>query len=243
MRPETDLMQHVRGRLQEMAEPDYAEFSRRLLPSGVRRVYGVRVPQLRALARELVSAYDWDSVFRALLQPATFEEQMLCGLVLGYGCHDGRRWLETVDCFVGLIDNWSVCDSCCATFKIVQRHRELFWPYLLSQAHSPEQYRQRFALVVWLGQYRASAWREAVLDELAQMPLKNYYAQMAAAWLLSVWVLDLPEETLRVISEMKVPAEVGLMALQKMADSLRTPSEVRNRLSDMGKQLRAVKCQ
>ena len=153
MRPETDLMQHVRGRLQEMAEPDYAEFSRRLLPSGVRRLYGVRVPQLRALARELVSAYDWDSVFRALLQPATFEEQMLCGLVLGYGCHDGRRWLETVDCFVGLIDNWSVCDSCCATFKIVQRHRELFWPYLLSQAHSPEQYRQRFALVVWLGQY------------------------------------------------------------------------------------------
>ena len=54
MRPETDLMQHVRGRLQEMAEPDYAEFSRRLLPSGVRRLYGVRMPQLRALARELV---------------------------------------------------------------------------------------------------------------------------------------------------------------------------------------------
>lgn len=243
MSPETDLSQYVRGRLQEMAEPDYAEFSRRLLPSDVRPLYGVRVPRLRALARELVADYGWEPVFHVLLQPTAFEEQMLCGMVLGCGCKDGRRWLEVVDRFVGLIDNWSVCDSCCATFKLVQRHRDLFWPYLVSQAHSTEEYRQRFALVVWLGQYRASAWREAVLDELAKMSLDDYYAQMAAAWLLSIWVLDKPEETLWVISEVKVPAAVGLMALQKMADSLRTPSEVRSRLSDMGKQLRAAKRQ
>ena len=237
---EKDLLQYVRDRLQDMAEPAYAETSRRLLPSGVRPLMGVRVPRLKDLARELVAAYGWEPVFNAMLQPATFEEQMLCGMVLGCGCKDGRRCLDVVNRFVRLVDNWSVCDSCCATFKLVQRHRELFWPYLVSQAQSQDEYRQRFALVVWLSHYRAAVWREEVLETLTQMTLRDYYAQMAAAWLLSIWVLDKPEATLKVISSLKVPAEVGLMALQKMADSLRTPAEVRVRLSDLGKQLRAA---
>ena len=47
----------IRRRLEELAEPGYRDFNRKLLP-GVEDMLGVRTPALRRLAREITKG-DW----------------------------------------------------------------------------------------------------------------------------------------------------------------------------------------
>ena len=73
--------EQVRAFLMEHAEADYQEFSAGLIP-GVAKMFGVRIPVLRGLAREIAK-----EDYRTYLENAaddSFEEVMLQGLVIGY---------------------------------------------------------------------------------------------------------------------------------------------------------------
>ena len=72
----------IKAELVRLAEPEYAVFSRRLLP-GTENVLGVRLPLLRRLARltpERALAY-LDTA-----GDGSFEEVMLQGMVIGAIC-------------------------------------------------------------------------------------------------------------------------------------------------------------
>lgn len=57
--PQVFTKEAVRERLQELADLKYQEFHSKLLP-GIDNILGVRVPQLRNLAKEIAHG-DWES--------------------------------------------------------------------------------------------------------------------------------------------------------------------------------------
>lgn len=119
----------IRARLQEMAEPRYAAFAGGLLPDNRHPLLGVRLPRLRQLARELAHADDARTLLaRSPGKRAAFEEIMLRGFVAGYapGLGSAER-CACIDRLVTFLDNWSLCDSCCATYRVARRHRETVW--------------------------------------------------------------------------------------------------------------------
>ena len=73
------MEQSVRERLEQLAEPAYREFSAGLLP-GTGNILGVRLPRLRALAKELARG-DWRAALEQ--EDVFFEETMLRGMVIG----------------------------------------------------------------------------------------------------------------------------------------------------------------
>ena len=70
-----------RQKLMALSEPGYRAFSEKLNP-GVDNMLGVRLPKVRALARELAGS-GWQDYFSGC-EYAYFEEVMLRGLTLGY---------------------------------------------------------------------------------------------------------------------------------------------------------------
>lgn len=66
-------------KLEKAAEPDYRAFHARLVP-GANVAYGVRVPQLRKMAREILKQ-DWRG-FLQIARDDSYEEQMLQGFVI-----------------------------------------------------------------------------------------------------------------------------------------------------------------
>lgn len=174
-------VEELRGVLVSLAEPGYRAFAVRLLP-GVQRLLGVRIPVLRELARCLARA-GW---LRLETPPDAYvEEVMLRGFLIGYaGCEVGLgRRLEELEAFVPLVDNWSVCDSCCASLRFVRDCRAEVWDWVLPYVFSGCEFEARFGVVLLLDHFlQEEVWAARVAEVLPQVPARGFYAEMALAW-------------------------------------------------------------
>lgn len=148
----------IRDRLSAYAEAGYRDFSAALVP-GAKPLLGVRLPRLREIAKEIAKG-DWrsevDSV-EAGCEDVYFEETMLRGMIIGYGTakkdvtqQEGIQYLER---FIPMIDDWSVCDSFCNSFRFANRHRDAVWESLHNYLYSDKEFEVRVALILLLSQF------------------------------------------------------------------------------------------
>ena len=212
--------------LEANAEPAFARFSAALIPDLQRKMWGVRIPKLRALAQSLVKS-DWQWALREVLTTESLEEVLLRGFIIGYA---KAEWTETwmeIRKFVPLIDNWEICDCCCSSFKSVRKHREEVWPVLMQYLRSECVYNQRFAVVMMMDYFLTAEYIDAVLKAWSETVPKGYYVEMAIGWGLSVSFLSFPQPTLEVLRDESVPLACRKKACQKILESRRTPEEWR----------------
>ena len=102
----------LRAALEAAAEPEYRAFSARLLPPGT-PLLGVRLPVIRRLARTQ-AAGDWRA-YLAVARDDSFEERMAQGMTLGMARASLAEKTPYILWFLPKIDNWSLCDSFCAS--------------------------------------------------------------------------------------------------------------------------------
>ncbi len=209
----------IRSRLEALREPSYAAFSAKLLP-GVQPPLGVRLPKLRALAKEIAKSPDWMSYLET--QPgAAFEERMLYGMTLGYARPAFADALRFCAGFVPLIDNWSICDSCAAGFSFVRADREAAWNFLVPYLNSEKEFYARFGLVMLLWHSLTPDYLERVLGAIYSLRAQGYYARMAAAWLLSEILLKYPEYGIPVLERKTLEPFLQNTAIRKYCESRR----------------------
>lgn len=209
--------EEIRARLQSMGEPAYCAFAARLLPRGV-RLLGVRLPALRAMARELARAGEWQLPTAG---DAYMEELMLRGMLIGYapGLSLQERLAALRD-FVPLITNWSVCDSCCATYGFARKHREQVWAWLQPCLASAGEFEARFGVVMLLQHFKQeAAWAARVAAALPTVPAQGYYAEMALAWCACELCLLYPAQEEALLAALR--PSVRRLALRKLRESLR----------------------
>ncbi len=213
----------LRRRLAGLADAGYAAFMQKTVPVRTRPFLGVRLPQLRALARELSRRPDWTALYRMTGTPDSVEEQLLRGFLPAYACRDYAALAPWLARFVPTIDNWAVCDCCGCTFTQVRRDREAAWPYIMDCLDSREEYVQRFGFVMLLNHYATPELLPRVLDVLAGVRPTAYYAEMALAWALSVFFLLSPETVMARLRADTWPPAMVRLACRKILESLRTP--------------------
>ena len=208
----------IRDELLKVGEKKYASFSSKLLPKEHKPLIGVRLPFLRKFAKELVKVNDYHILLNDESTDIYFEEQMLRGMIIGYGTereNDIKEALIHLDSFVPQIDNWSVCDSFCSSFKIAARYREEVFSHIRFFMSFGQEYTIRASLVLYMdhflkrdenGKYINRA-KSVGINDLIEEPGDNqvhypdmfdtfisdisrsyegmYYAQMGAAWFLA----------------------------------------------------------
>lgn len=90
--------------------PGFAAFQRKLVPTvDPRRIVGVRTPDLRRIARELVRRSDCEG-FLSVLPHRLFEEMQVHALAIGAE-GSGGDVLARYDAFLPHVDNWATCDQ------------------------------------------------------------------------------------------------------------------------------------
>lgn len=156
------MREKIRNILAGYADAEYKEFSAALIP-GAKPLLGVRLPQLRKIAKGLVKE-SGEEGWRGEVENSGgeytdvyFEETMLRGLVIGYGtskkafpCGEGLRYLEK---FIPQVDNWSVCDCFCNSFSFANRYRDEVWGFMQPYLYSDREFEVRTALILLLGQF------------------------------------------------------------------------------------------
>ncbi|MDE6374757.1 MAG: DNA alkylation repair protein [Alistipes sp.] len=211
----------LREQLFELADPRYRDFNASLTP-GAGRMIGVRLPQLRSIAREIARG-DW----REWLEEAEeeyFEERMLQGLVIGYAKCPPDEKLRLTERFIPKIDNWAVCDCCC--WRLKSAERDPMWRFILPRFRSSGEFEVRFAVVMALSNFIDEEHIELLLELLGSVRHEGYYVRMGVAWAISVCYVKFPRRT-HAWLEAGCPLEDWTYnkALQKILESYRVSDD------------------
>lgn len=220
----------IQMELKKHADEKYRKFSAGLLP-GVNAILGVRLPELRKIARQLAKT-DWRENLRQLSDD-TFEEIMLQGMMIGYVKCPTEERLELIRGFVPKIDNWSVCDSFCTGLKFIKSEQEPVFQFLQPYLASEKEFEQRFAAVILLDYYIDETWLPRTIDALEQIDAKAYYAKMAVAWAMAECYLHFSEEVMPVLRQNRLDPEVQQKTLQKIIESRTISPETREEIRAM----------
>lgn len=213
----------LREQLFEMADARYRDFSASLTP-GAGKMIGVRLPQLRTLAREIARG-----AWREWLDGAGdeyFEERMLQGLVIGYAACPPDEKLRHVARFVPKIDNWAVCDCFC--WRLRAEEREPMWRFILPYFRAEGEFEVRFAVVTALTNFVDAEHLDRLLELLGSVRHEAYYVRMGVAWAVSVCFVKFPERTWEWLEEAcPLDAWTYNKSLQKIVESLRVSPETK----------------
>lgn len=223
----------IRAELEKRADEKYRKFSAGLLP-GVNSILGVRLPELRKMAKQLARS-DWRENLRQLSDD-TFEEIMLQGIMIGCVSCPAEERLELIREFVPKIDNWSVCDSFCTGLKFVKSEKERVFSFLQPFFVSEKEFEQRFAAVILLDYYIDETWLSRTVKALEQINAKQYYAKMAVAWAMAECYLHFPDEVMPVLRQNRLAPEVRQKTLQKIIESRTISQDTREEIRAMKKQ-------
>ncbi|MBE5953925.1 MAG: DNA alkylation repair protein [Lachnospiraceae bacterium] len=182
----------IRTRLEAMAEAKYKEFSQALIP-GCRPMLGVRIPALRAFARELAKG-DWQTYLDNAVDD-TFEEVNLQGFVIGYAKSDYQTLLPYIKKYVAKINDWSLCDGFCATLKITKKYKPEFKELLKEYARKDTEFDQRFVAVMLMDYYLEDEDIDETLAMLDALKHDSYYCKMGVAWAVATAMAKQREKT------------------------------------------------
>lgn len=152
---ETILERHICPRFLE--DPHYREGHIRIInPLPGRKVLGLHIPEMKAIAREIAAGGNAQETVAGLAAAAREDASSLCHedlMVWGFvinalKCPLPQR-LEMLSDFVPAIDNWAVCDSFCSNAKWMARcdGRELLEEVLGKYFTASREFEVRFAVV------------------------------------------------------------------------------------------------
>ena len=214
----------IREQLLAMADPTYRDFNASLIP-GIGPSIGIRIPRLRALAREIARSDAWRDVLRDDNCPY-HEERMLQGMVIGAVRCPVDEKLELVARFVPKIDNCALCDCFCR--KLRPAEREPMWRFIQPCFVSPREYDERFVVVMATANFIDAEHLEALLRRFEAFHHEGYYARMGVAWAVSVCYVRFPERMRRWLADAcPLDAWTFNKSLQKIVESLRVSDDDR----------------
>lgn len=221
----------IKEQLEALADEKYKTFHSALLP-GTENVLGVRIPQLRSLAKQLTKENDWQ-IFVETPDTDYYEETMLQGMMIGMAKMELEEQLKRTSLFVPRIDNWAVCDIFCGELRrAVQKDKETVWQFIQPYLKSEKEFEIRFGIVM-LFHYIDEEHIDQLLKYADLFSHEAYYARMAMAWMLSICFVKFPEKTRGYLRQSKLDNWTYNKSLQKIIESLRVDKETKDAIRAM----------
>lgn len=220
----------IRKKLFELSDQNYQKFHSKLCPN-TDNIIGVRLPLLRALAKEIAKE-DW----REYLKTANddyYEEIMLQGLVIGYAKADISEIIGYIEDFIPKINNWAVCDSFCNSLKITKKNMDIVWDLINKYLNSKNEFEIRFGVVMLMSFYINENYIDQILLLLDRIKHQGYYVKMAVAWAISVCYVKFPEKTLKYLNNNSLDDFTYNKSLQKIIESYRVDNDTKIKIKEM----------
>ena len=203
---------NLREELFLMQDAKYRDFCIKLIPNiSPESVIGVRIPILRALAKELWSRGQYRE-FLDDLPHKYLEENHLHSFLISQ-IKDFDSCALELERFLPYVDNWSVCDS--LRPRCIDKWLE-----------SDKVYTRRFAIEMLMVHFLDEDFSYEHLDRVVGAEGEDYYLKMMVAWYFATALAKQYEATLPYISNRVISDKwTHNKAIQKACESLRISDE------------------
>ena len=202
----------------------YAAFNQRIVNTKM-PVIGVRVPDLRRLARELapdMSAADISKLLTA--KNESFDYVLLCGLLITHARLDDQTAIDLTKQYLPHVDSWAHIDI------FVEKKRrfagEMWRDFALECLQSEAEFTVRYGVIALMTNFLDEAHIDQVFAALRGIKHDGYYVKMALAWLYATAAVHFFDLTLAELENEHIDAWTRNKSYQKMRESRRfTPEE------------------
>ncbi len=223
---------NIEKSLYSLQDKKYQEFQKGLCP-GVVNIIGVRIPELRKLAKELLKNYSSKELLENI-NDNYYEELMLQGMVIGGAKEDINTILKYVKEFVPKIDNWAVCDTFCTSLKITKKYKKEMWKFIQEYLKSDKEFELRFAIVMILGYFIDEEYLEKDFKIFNNIKSDKYYVKMALAWAISICVIKYYDRSIKYLEKEAILDDFTYnKAIQKARESYRLSKEQKDFLNTL----------
>lgn len=223
----TDAAAQIRQKLFAMQDESYRAFQCRLMPTvPPEKVIGVRIPALRALARELAGTPEGEA-FLGRLPHAYYEEDNLHGFLLER-IRDYDAALAGVEAFLPYIDNWATCDT--TSPKVFAKNTDRLLEPARRWMDSDRVYTVRYGLGMLMRYYLDDAFRPEYLEWAGAVDSEAYYVRMMVAWFFATALAKQPRAAWPWVAEPRLSPWVRAKAIQKALESRRITPEQKQAL-------------
>ena len=222
------MLHNLTRQLETLAQGNesYAAFNKRIVNTKM-PVIGVRIPDLRRLARELapdMSAADISKLLTA--KNKSFDYVLLCGLLITHARLDEQTEINLTKQYLPLVDSWAHIDV------FVEKKRrfagEVWWDFALECLQNKAEFIVRYGVVSLMTNFLDEAHIDQVFAVLRNVKHDGYYVKMALAWLYATAAVHFFELTLAELENEHIDAWTRNKAYQKMRESRRfTPKAQR----------------
>ena len=217
----------IRQRLIAIQETGYQAFTQKLIPTlPPEYIIGVRIPKLRALAKELSGSEEAISFMQNL--PHFYHEENMLHAFLIENEKDFERLLYLTEMFLPYIDNWATCDS--FSPGLFKRYPQEMLPHIHRWLEDSHPYTQRYAMVLLLSNYLGEHFREDMPGWVSMIQSSEYYVKMVQAWYFATALTKQYETALPYISEGQLDRWTHNKAIQKAIESRLIPYDRKQHL-------------
>ncbi len=218
----------IEKRLDGLCDKAYADFQARLVPNIAKEtVMGVRVPELRKLAKELVKSGEY-KLFFAELPHRYYDENMLHGIMVSE-LKDYDLCIDSLEEFLPFVDNWAVCDV--LSPKIFAKHKDKLSEKIKEWTASDRTYTVRFGMGMILKHFLDEDFKEEYLDIAANIRSEEYYVNMMIAWLFAEALAKKWEFAIGYLEENRLGKWVHNKAISKARESYRISADKKESLN------------
>lgn len=218
----------IQERLMSLQDESYANFQSKLIPTVAReKIIGVRVPQVRKLAKELLREGDYKE-FLDQLPHTYYDEDMLHGLLLSE-LKDYNLCIRRIEQFLPYVDNWAVCD--CMSPKVFRKNKDFLLDKIREWTASEDTYTCRFGVGMLMTHFLEEDFEPEYLEMVACIQSEEYYVNMMRAWFYATALARQWEATITVLATGRLDIWTHNKTIQKARESFRITAEQKEQLN------------
>ncbi len=226
-------------KLFSLQDKRYREFNLPIVNDPAAKIIGVRVPQLRKMAKEINSGTadflptplaDEKNAFLSVL-PHEYHEENLIHIYLLNMISDFDKWLSEIERFLPYISNWAVCDN--YNSLAVKKNHGLALPQILRWIKSGKPYTCRYGIGLLMSHFLDGDFSADHLETVASIRSDHYYVNMMRAWYFATALAKQYESAIKIIEEKRLDEWTHKKTIQKARESFRVSDAHKKYLLEM----------
>ena len=199
-------------------------------PYGFENYYGVRLPELRKIAKIIVEEKRYDFFEE---KHESFEELTIHAYAIGYLKEDINVCLKYLKDFIPLVNNWSVSDSLCQNMKFARKYPKEVFEFLKSMKDSDKEWKIRIVAVTMLSHFLNDEYIDEVITILDNLKRPTYMAKMGIAWAFATIMVKYEDKMFKYLNNSSLDEWTYNKAINKMRESYRVSSSAKEKLLSM----------
>ncbi len=210
-----------------LKDSEYRDFQARLIPTVSKdTIIGVRVPQLRKVASNLIKNNAYGEFFEEL--PHKYYDENMLHSILISKIKDFDKAMKATDDFLPFIDNWAVCDT--LSPKVFSENKKELLNRIKNWCDSKETYTCRFGIKMLMSHFLDKDFKPEYLSIPAKIKSDEYYVNMMIAWYYATALAKKWDQTIPYIDNRTLEQWIHNKTIRKSIESLRVTPEQKSYL-------------